>query len=99
MRTDIHHPGAGDELCLNPRNKSVEPHAVDVLHRIETLHGENESVFMICSSWNPLNCTRLKFQSGLCIGEDMRTTEPHVGMVFSDVNVMPRKQRTMTIIR
>lgn len=71
--------------ALNPRNKSVEPHAVDVLHRIETLHGENESAFMICSSWNPLNCTRLKFQSGLCIGEDMRTTEPHVGMVFSDV--------------
>ena len=71
--------------ALNPRNKSVEPHAVDVLHRIEALHGENESAFMICSSWNPLNCTRLKFQSGLCIGEDMRTTEPHVGMVFSDI--------------
>lgn len=71
--------------ALNPRNKSVEPQAVDMLHRNEALHGENESAFMICSSWNPLNCTRLKFQSGLCIGEDMRTTEPHVGMVFSDI--------------
>ena len=71
--------------ALNPRNKNVEPQAVDMLHRNEALHGENESTFMICSSWNPSNCTRLKFQSGLCIGEDMRTTEPHVGMVFSDI--------------
>lgn len=71
--------------ALNPRSKNVEPQAVDTLHRIEALHGENESAFMICSSWSPSNCTRLKFQSGLRIGEDMRTTEPHVGMMFSDV--------------
>ena len=61
------------------------PQAVDMLHRNEALHGENESAFMDLLVLESFELTRLKFQSGLCIGEDMRTTEPHVGMVFSDI--------------
>ena len=71
--------------AINRQNNLDEQHAIKLLHRIEKMLGEPESMYRVGSIWKPSCGTRLNFYAGLCIGEDMRTTEAHIGLVFSDI--------------
>ena len=70
--------------AMIPQGANVE-RSVSMLHRIEAALGSAPSTFVRSFTWHPSSGTRLELHAGLCIGEDMRSVDPHVGMVFTDV--------------